>query len=79
LDEAVREEIGQKQIPAEEQEQAEATANTGILRLRCSQSAVSNFAQDDECFGVEGVEGENNCKGKNKPQKQTRGSSLRSG
>jgi hypothetical protein len=23
----------------------------GILRLRCSESAVSNFAQDDEVFG----------------------------
>jgi hypothetical protein len=28
-------------------------ANAGILRLRCSQSAVSNFAQDDVRFGAE--------------------------
>jgi hypothetical protein len=27
-----------------------AKTNTGILRLRCSQSAVSNFAQDDKVF-----------------------------
>jgi hypothetical protein len=40
---------------------ARTTTNTGILRLRCSQSAVSNFAQDDEvsrmtkCLGERSV------------------------
>jgi hypothetical protein len=27
--------------------------NAGVLRLRCSESAVSNFAQDDVRFGAE--------------------------
>src|ERR1700733_4959323 len=30
----------------------DATGNTGILRLRCSQSTVSRFAEDDKCFKV---------------------------
>jgi hypothetical protein len=45
----------QPQIPfgddnPEGQATAKARTNTGILRLRRSQSAVSNFAQDDEGF-----------------------------
>jgi hypothetical protein len=42
-----------------------AKTNTGILRLRCSQSAVSNFAQDDEVFRWSKKEQLSNSNGKN--------------
>ena len=40
-----------------------AKQNTGILRLRCSQSAVSNFAQDDEVLAGRGKTDNSNDNG----------------